>query len=150
LPTRIGGTQVLFDGVAAPLLYVDQDQINAVTPFGLTPGKNRTVRVTTGTASSAVFTAVVIPSQPAIFTTATGAAAVNQDGTINSSSNPAKLGWVVSIWTTGIGAVDPAPPDGQIAIGAQDYHCCNVYVSISQRTSCMPVPHRVWSPGWSR
>ena len=53
---------------------------------------------------------------------------MNQDGTINSPSNPAKLGSVVSIWTTGIGAVYQPPPDGQIATGVQDYNCCNVYV----------------------
>ena len=33
--TRLGGTQVLFDGVAAPLLYVGPNQINAVVPYGV-------------------------------------------------------------------------------------------------------------------
>jgi uncharacterized protein (TIGR03437 family) len=28
---------------------------------------------------------------------------VNQDGTVNSASNPAKLGFVVAIWVTGVG-----------------------------------------------
>jgi len=29
-PTTLGGTQVLFDGVAAPMLYATANQINAV------------------------------------------------------------------------------------------------------------------------
>jgi uncharacterized protein (TIGR03437 family) len=34
LPTQLGGVQVLFDGVAAPLLYASSNQINAIVPFG--------------------------------------------------------------------------------------------------------------------
>ena len=44
------------------------------------------------------------PSIFGIFSNPDGSwAAVNQDGTINSSSNPAKAGTIVSIWGTGFG-----------------------------------------------
>jgi uncharacterized protein (TIGR03437 family) len=127
MPTTLAGTQVLFDGIPAPLLYVSRDQINAVTPFALSAGKPTTVRVVAGTAASPDFQGVVIPSRPAIFGSGT-AAAVNQDGTINSASNPAKLGSVVAVWATGTGPVYPTPADGQVATTAQDYHCCQLYI----------------------
>jgi uncharacterized protein (TIGR03437 family) len=56
------------------------------------------------------------------------AAAVNQDGSLNSEAHPAKPGWVVSVWATGIGRTDPQPLDGQVAEGAVDYHCCSLYL----------------------
>lgn len=129
MPTALVGTQVLFDGIAAPLLYVSQDQVNAVTPFALSVGKDTTIRVIAGTAAAPDFHGVVILSRPAILTGA--AVAVNQDGTINSASNPAKLGAVVAIWGTGVGAVFPAPTDGQVATAAQDFHCCYISVFVS-------------------
>ena len=56
---------------------------------------------------------------PGIFTAnaqGTGqAAAVNQDGTINSTSNPAPAGSIVSIYATGQGQVSPAVVDGTAA-----------------------------------
>ena len=42
--------------------------------------------------------------------------ALNQDGTVNSSSNPAAADSVVSIWATGMGYFyPPTDPDGTIA-----------------------------------
>jgi uncharacterized protein (TIGR03437 family) len=40
------------------------------------------------------------------------AAALNQDGTLNSESNPAARGSIVVLYGTGIGPTDPALPDG--------------------------------------
>ena len=44
-------------------------------------------------------------------------AALNQDGTINSPSNPAVRGQVIQIFGTGQGLVANAPPDGQPSTG---------------------------------
>ncbi len=35
LGTSLAGTRVLFDGVAAPLLYAQAEQVNAIVPFGM-------------------------------------------------------------------------------------------------------------------
>jgi uncharacterized protein (TIGR03437 family) len=37
LPSSLGRASVLFNGMAAPLFFVSQDQINAQVPFGLVP-----------------------------------------------------------------------------------------------------------------
>jgi uncharacterized protein (TIGR03437 family) len=129
LPVTLAGTQVLFDGVAVPLLYVSQSQVNAVTPFALAPGKSTQVQVVAGTAASPVLQNIVVSSQPAIFTNGVSAAALNQDGTINSVSNPAKLGSIVTVWATGAGLVYPTPADGDVATAAQHYGCCFVVVN---------------------
>ena len=136
MPNTLGGTQVLFDGVAAPLLYVSQDQINAVTPFALVPGKETILRLTAA-GGMVEFRVEVVTSRPAIFGDGTAAAAMNQDGTINSASNPAKLGSVVAIWVTGTGAVFPAPTDGEVTTDAREYYCCQISVLDSRRADVL-------------
>ncbi len=127
LPTALAGTQVLFDGVAAPLLYVSRNQINAVAPFGLTAGKPAAIRVKTAASTSADFSATVVSAHPGVFKNGGGfAAAINQDGSQNSESKPARPGSIVSIWATGAGQVFPAPTDGEIATAAQNYYCCSI------------------------
>jgi uncharacterized protein (TIGR03437 family) len=42
------------------------------------------------------------------------AAALNQDGTLNSAANPATVGSIVSIFTTGLGPIAPAQADGSL------------------------------------
>lgn len=126
MPAEVAGTRVFFDGLPAPLLYVSEQRIDVVTPFALSPGGTR-VRVAAADGEAAL-DAVVVAEQPAIFRKGESAA-VNEDGTSNTESNPARLGSVVSIWATGVGTLFPAPTDGQIAAEAYNYHCCGVYFS---------------------
>jgi uncharacterized protein (TIGR03437 family) len=60
----------------------------------------------------------VAAASPGIFTegaTGTGAGAIlNQDYSVNSSSNPASTGSVIMIYATGFGVLNPVPTDGQI------------------------------------
>jgi uncharacterized protein (TIGR03437 family) len=65
---------------------------------------------------------------PAVFQAdgTNAAAAINQDGTINSESNPAKPGSFVSIWATGVGGT-PGLLDGQMVTTAQNSDCCTLY-----------------------
>jgi uncharacterized protein (TIGR03437 family) len=71
-PTKLGGVQVYFDGIAAPLLYVSPNQINAQLPFEIADSNGVTAFVrterasgdTTGTTSVAV---PVVASSPGIF-----------------------------------------------------------------------------------
>jgi len=70
----------------------------------------------------------VVPTMPEIFMSAGGyAAAVNEDGSLNSADHPAKPGSVVAIWATGTGAI--AARDGEIATSAHDYYCCSIQAS---------------------
>jgi uncharacterized protein (TIGR03437 family) len=117
--TTLANTRVFFDGVAAPILYADQYQINAIAPWELTPGKNTAVTVQSAGVSSPVVTVPVVPADPGIFrlqfSPAPGQGAVlNQDGSVNSPDNPAAIGSIVSIFGTGMGLLNPVPQDGEI------------------------------------
>ena len=91
------------------------------------PGLNTShLRVSSSGGTPSDFPVIVLATAPAIFRNSGAAAALNQDGTVNSSVNPAKLGSVMSIFATGTGAIPVS--DGQIAGAAQDYHCCQITV----------------------
>jgi uncharacterized protein (TIGR03437 family) len=86
-----------------------------------------TVHIVSNNVTSPDFPVTVIAADPEVFRNADGtAAAVNQDGTLNSAAHPAKAGSIVSIWATGTGSIYPRPLDGQISTAAQDYACCQV------------------------
>jgi uncharacterized protein (TIGR03437 family) len=60
----------------------------------------------------------VVAAAPEAFKTgALQAAALNEDGTVNSENNPAKPGSIISVFGTGFGMLVPAPGDGQILSG---------------------------------
>jgi uncharacterized protein (TIGR03437 family) len=112
-PFELGGTQVTFDGAAVPLLYVSSTQINAVTPLALTSATTH-VCVVVNAATTNCMDVPVVAADPGIFMIGGYAAALNQDGSINSETNPAAPGSIVSIFATGLGTMTPAPPDGSV------------------------------------
>jgi uncharacterized protein (TIGR03437 family) len=126
VPKSLGGVQVLFDDLAAPLLYAGDSQINAVVPFGVSDRPSTRVRIVSKGVSNPDFQATVLLASPQIFQDPSqAAAAINQDGTINGPDHPAPPGSIVSIWATG--AIVPSLPDGEIATEAHYYACCQLY-----------------------
>jgi uncharacterized protein (TIGR03437 family) len=114
----MSGTKVTFDGNAAVLLSVSTTQIVAIAPFSLAGKTSTQVQVSVNGQNSAAATVSVVGAAPGLFTlTGTGsgqAAVLNQDGTVNSSTNPAAKGSVISVFGTGAGALNPAGVDGQV------------------------------------
>ena len=117
-PFQLGGVQVLFDDLPAPILYVSNTQINAIVPFGIADrSETKMIVVAVDTISNDAQLGVV-PAMPGIFVTKAVyaylpvAAALNEDGTINGPSNRAAPGSIISIFGTGFGALNPQPPDG--------------------------------------
>jgi uncharacterized protein (TIGR03437 family) len=104
-------TQLLFDGKLATVFYTGTGQINALAPVDLAPNSITNIAVMVNGAKVAGVSSQVVSAAPGIFTTGNGtgpAAAVNQDGTLNSESTPAARGSIVSIYATGQGqAVGP-------------------------------------------
>jgi uncharacterized protein (TIGR03437 family) len=118
LPTTLAGIQVTIGGTPAPLLYVSDTQINAVAPVELTANTTTALNFSLNGVPQPAFRMVVDQAAPGVFGGPNGyAAAINQDGTINSQTNPAQTGSYVSIWATGIGYSTGA--DGQMATAAQ-------------------------------
>ena len=119
LPDSVGGVRVLFDGVPAPMLYADSGQVNAIAPYSLTPGSTTTVQVETQGSRTSAIVVTVKDTVPSLFTLdGSGQGRVlafNQDGTLNSPANPAKLGSIVTMFATGTGVTSPASEAGAIA-----------------------------------
>jgi len=114
-PTTLGGVQVSVNGVNIPLLYVSADQINAVVPMALASNAAATFQVTNGTAVSPAYPVWIVASSPEGF-----APVLNQDGTLNSQSNPAPGGSIVTFYATGWQSNFAPFADGQIATAMQD------------------------------
>jgi uncharacterized protein (TIGR03437 family) len=114
MTTQLGGANVTIGGTAAYLTYAQDGQINALVPFGA-GGAQTTIQVVVNGVMSSVVTVPIVSTSPGIFTQAYGpgqAWMVNQDGTFNSSSNPAARNSYVAFWLTGQGYVNAPPPDG--------------------------------------
>jgi len=121
IPAVVGDVQVLVAGVPAPILYASPSQINFQMP-GATPvggyEEIQVVRASTG-AVLASWLFQIEAESPALFTVDGSGngqiVALNQDGTMNNGSNPAKAGSYVTLFGTGQGVVKGMPPDGHPA-----------------------------------
>jgi uncharacterized protein (TIGR03437 family) len=117
-PTTLGGVEVSVNGTNIPLLYVSANQINAVFPMEVTANSAATVRVTNGTAVTANYPVRIVGSAPHANPTV-----INQDGTLNSNSNPAPAGSIVTFYVTGFQFNFAPLADGQVATVANNDAC---------------------------
>jgi uncharacterized protein (TIGR03437 family) len=119
LATTIGGVQVLFNGVAAPMIYAGINQISAVVPYEMAPVANPWVWIKFAGQTSNAFPLTTVATLPGLFTqNASGSgpgAILNQDGiTVNTPGHPAAKGSVVTVYMTGEGQTNPAGVTGAI------------------------------------
>ena len=113
--SRLSEIRVLFNAMPAPLLYVSKNQINAVVPFGVAGLSQVTIQIErNGASDMPPLQTTVVESAPGVFLGPSGAAAINQDGTINSKDHRAARHSVVSIFLTGAGLMTPVPADGTV------------------------------------
>ncbi len=126
LDTTLAGTRALFDGIPAALLYAQYNQVNAVVPAAIVwtaprdgfPRAGLTIEYLGN--QSDTFPVYVLPAAPRVFTSDSSgwgqAAAWNEDGSLNSATNPAAKGSVVTLLATGEGATNPPREDGVPAV----------------------------------
>jgi adhesin/invasin len=122
LPARLAATEVLVNGVPAPLFFVSPLQVNFQMPFEAT-GSTAAIAVRVGGLVSGNATVRLANESPAIFLapyiSPAAGAALNQDSTVNTPPNPARPETVIQLFATGLGAVRPAPPTGSPAASAE-------------------------------
>jgi uncharacterized protein (TIGR03437 family) len=120
-PTDLAGTRVLIGGIAAPLLFVRTDQAGAIVPYGIAPAEWMEVAVFRDGIRTSAIEVRQAAVAPGIFTAdASGrgqAAALNQDGSLNSPANPEQRGRIIVLYATGEGQTTPAGEDGLPALG---------------------------------
>jgi len=119
--TELAGTQLLIGGVPAPLLYASENQINAVVPFGVSSEPVATAQVRSAAGTSELVALHVVAADPAIpaypdplVNGVYQSLILNQDGSINSRSNPAPRGSIITFWATGAGRFRTDLVDGSI------------------------------------
>ena len=129
-PQTFSGVQVQINGMNMPLLYVSANQINAVVPMEVAIGAGATVRVVNGTAPSPSFPVWIVQAAPQAVPTV-----LNQDGTINSQTNPAHSNTVITFYATGWQSNFFPLADGQVATAPQAVFSGNCCVSIQDVSS---------------
>ena len=98
--------QVAFDGKPASVFFANSTQINTLAPFDLAPNTTTAIDISLDGTSIAGVSAQVASAAPGIFTIGGGAgqaAATNEDGTLNTPSNAAARGSIVTLYATGGG-----------------------------------------------
>jgi uncharacterized protein (TIGR03437 family) len=107
LGTMLGGTQVLFDGKPAQVMSIAHGKIVCIAPQDLGSNETTTIQVNAnGTLSNTLDVDVAATALGLLSADGSGtglAEARNQDGTLNSASNPAKRGTTVTVYFTGAG-----------------------------------------------
>jgi uncharacterized protein (TIGR03437 family) len=103
----LGGVQVYFGDLPAPIIYAQADQINAQAPWEITGQQTTQVRIVYDSAAAGAVTVPVGAALPGVFYV------VNSDGSFNSPSNPARAGDYVSVFGTGAGATSPPGVTGR-------------------------------------
>jgi uncharacterized protein (TIGR03437 family) len=109
MPTTLGGTEVLFDGVAAPLIYSVSGQVLGIVPYSV--GGQTSVVVSYKGASSSAVTIPVSSSVPGLFTKLSGGSGpasilnwLSKTGmSVNSEGDPALRGGMIVAYGTGDG-----------------------------------------------
>lgn len=127
LPTTLGGTQVLVNGVAAGLFYVSPTQVNFEMPLGLSGLTAQVVVVSGGVSglTAAVKVQAALPGiftanssgsgQGAIFIATSGEYAAPSGSITGLSARPAQPGEFISMYCTGLGPATNQPPSGAAA-----------------------------------
>lgn len=115
LQTSVANVRVLFDNVAAPIIYVASNQVSAIVPFGVFGRTSTRVQLVNNNLQSNEISLAVADAAPGIFVLdASGQGAVlNQDGSVNAQLNGAAPGDIIAIYATGAGQLDRQVFDGR-------------------------------------
>jgi uncharacterized protein (TIGR03437 family) len=118
LATTIGGVQVLFAGVPAPMIYAGSTQVSAIVPYEMAPISSPSVWIRYVGQTSNAFQLASATTMPGLFaqnTQGSGPGAIlNQDFSVNGPGNPAAKGSIVMVFMTGEGATSPPSFTGKI------------------------------------
>ncbi len=130
LATKLGNTQVLVNGVAAPLYYVSPGQINFQLSYNAPAGQQATVQVVNNGVSGNTRAINVVATEPrvlvwpSVIIGGTYGVVVNSDGSLTLPSStkvagfqtkPAKAGDTIVMYCVGFGQTSPAATDGAAA-----------------------------------
>jgi uncharacterized protein (TIGR03437 family) len=129
-PATLGGVQVTIGGISAPLLYVSDGQINAVVPMGVKQQAASAIKI-----GGTTYPLWIDQTDPMLFP-----GVFNQDASLNSRTNPAKAGSVITFYATGAQSSFAPLTDGQVAAAAINACSFTCYASTGSVLYEGPVP----------
>lgn len=148
--TTLGGTTVTINGTAVPILYSSYYQVNIQVPYSITSGTAQ-LQVQGPGGSAGTLAIDVLSSAVGLFTAQTNGRgpvlAVNQNGTVNSASNPAPAGSYISLYASGLGGVTPAVATGTVT-PSKPLSTVNVPVTVVIGGLSAPVTFAGLAPGY--
>ena len=108
--TTLGGVSVKINGRSAPIYLVSPNQIVCIVPYGTSESYAQIQVTNNGTPSNTV-TVFADASAPGVFTASANGigdgATLHANGSLVTTSNPAKVGETVTVYVTGLGGVSP-------------------------------------------
>ena len=110
LSNLLGGSEVRFDGVAAPIFYAQAGQVNAQAPYTIAGQTTTHLEVLYQGFSVGQADLPVSAAAPAVFPTV-----LNPDGSLNGAANPTSQGAILTFFATGEGITTGANVTGQPA-----------------------------------
>jgi uncharacterized protein (TIGR03437 family) len=118
LATMIGGVQVMFSGIAAPMIYASNSQVSAVAPYEMASVANSPVSIEYAGETSNSDQLTLAAAAPGLFaqnSSGSGPGAIlNQDNSLNGPSHAAAKGSIVQVYMTGEGLTSPPSATGTI------------------------------------
>jgi uncharacterized protein (TIGR03118 family) len=121
IATTLGNVTVTINNVPAPILYTSGSETSVQVPNSLLLSSFANIVVQTPGQTTQAFSVPMAQSSPGLFAAnASGAgqlAAMNQDGSINTTANAATAGSTVTLYATGEGVTNPLGADGAIQSG---------------------------------
>jgi uncharacterized protein (TIGR03437 family) len=118
LATTIGGVQVLFAGIPAPMIYAGSTQVSAIVPYEMAPISSPSVWIRYVGQTSNAYLLASATTMPGLFaqnSQGSGPGAIlNQDNSVNGPGNAAAKGSIVQVFMTGEGQTSPPSVTGKI------------------------------------
>ncbi|HEX3943420.1 MAG TPA: hypothetical protein VHW69_04965, partial [Rhizomicrobium sp.] len=125
LSNLIAGTEVRFDGVAAPLYYAQAGQVNVQAPYTISGQSTTHVEVIYQGQTAGQADLNVMPTAPAMFPTV-----LNQDNSLNGMNAPALQGTILTFFATGEGMTTGSNIAGQPAGAPYPQPSANVSLTV--------------------
>jgi uncharacterized protein (TIGR03437 family) len=154
LPNILNGVQVWINGIAAPLFFAGDGQVNFLVPSEVEPGIASLLVMVNGEPSDLV-SFPVLESAPGMFMlpeelAGPGRAVIqNQDFSINLPTNPASVGQVLILYLTGTGPTSPPIPTGEVAPSTPPLALLTLDTTVTIGGVAAPVHFAGGAPGFA-
>jgi len=111
LPNTSADVSVAVNGISAPLYYVSSAQVNIQIPYEVDGRQQASIAVNYNGIASAAEAIRLTASAPRLYP-----GVFSQDGSLNSTDNPASAGGIVTLFATGQGMTSPQGTTGKAAM----------------------------------